>query len=64
MNVTKFKIRMHHRYELREWIEENFPFVRKKHLGNYSPNELKLLESRASEIVDACSMVEQIDLES
>jgi hypothetical protein len=59
---TKFKVQYHHRYELRSWIRENFPWVEHGFRRNYAPNDLLALERRSSEVLNACSQVEQIDL--
>lgn len=59
---TPFEIRYHHRYELRGWLQENFPFLRRKNFLDYSDEDRSLLEERAGEIVQACIVVESIDL--
>jgi len=61
---TNFKIKYHHRYELREWLSENFPFLRTKSEFDYGEEEAKQVEGRTVEIVDACRQVEEIDLRS
>jgi hypothetical protein len=61
---TKFQIKYHHRYELRNWIRENFPWVEHNVGRDYLPNDLLVLEKRANEVIDACNQVEQIDLRS
>jgi hypothetical protein len=59
---TPFETRYHHRYELRSWLQENFPFVKNNVFGELSPQQHNLLVERAGEIVDACAKVESIDL--
>jgi hypothetical protein len=56
---THFTQGRHHRYDLREWVRSEFPFVESS-LG-YAPNELLILEERAPEIVEACRQIEEID---
>lgn len=61
---TKFKIKYHHRYDLRAWIRENFGFVENSLPEDYLPNHLNILEKRAGEILDACAQIEQIDIKT
>lgn len=58
---TPFKIEMHHRYDLRSWIQKNFAFV-EKYREHYTQEEISIIERRALEIIDACRQVEEIDL--
>ena len=60
--ITKFKINMHHRYDLRDWLTDNFPFLREKSFLNFCQTNFSEIRVRASEIVDACMKVEKIDL--
>ena|SRR3989338_7801279 len=60
MEKTGFRIKMHHRHDLRSWLEENFPFLRKS--LNYSQEDISKAAERAFEIVEACRVVEEIDL--
>ncbi|HHE36348.1 MAG TPA: hypothetical protein ENL16_00860 [Candidatus Woesearchaeota archaeon] len=59
---TPFEVKWHHRHDLRKWLEENFPFLREKSFLNYSSEDYALLEERAEEIVNACALVERIDI--
>ncbi|KYK24691.1 hypothetical protein AYK26_06480 [Euryarchaeota archaeon SM23-78] len=60
---TPFVLGGHHRYGLRNWLDKNFPFLRHKSFGNLNESELDLLKERASEIMNACRVVEQIDID-
>jgi len=61
-NQTEFKIMHHHRYDLRDWIRDNFGFVETTFPEGYSDSDLRTLEKRADEILNACKTVETIDL--
>lgn len=60
---TPFKIKYHHRYELRDWLRKEFPFI-DTYANQYSPEAISTIEERVGEIVDACRQIEEIDLRS
>jgi hypothetical protein len=60
MTETPFQIKHHHRYDLRDWIKDNFPFVIHYH-NRLASEQLKTLERRAQEIYTACITVRDID---
>jgi hypothetical protein len=59
---TRFEVNMHHRYDLRTWLRNNFNFVEDGGRYNgYSPQQLEVLEKRAGEVTQACTQVAEID---
>ncbi len=56
--METFSYKYHHRYELRDWLKSEFPFLGR----NVKKQELPPLEQRAEEIWDACRTIRDIDI--
>lgn len=58
----QFVIHGHHRYDLREWLRNEFGFVEKDGKNHYREDDLNYFESRMKEVLDACEKVEETDI--
>lgn len=59
-----FRVKWHHRYDLRDWLTEQFPFLVEKHPTQFSEVDLATIRDRAIDIYEACMKIRNIDLNS